>query len=190
MILILITVIACTNGGEKAGLVNWVEDPANGLRSISQIENFQYDLQYQPNIYRSLGQYDEVNAELLDSLNSVKSELEYFMLRITSLDQSKNVFEILKEYKISKEDLIYHFSYKMQNVISLVRAGDTLAPVLYHYERSYGVRKEETFLMAFDLGKKKEVDSEMLLEINSRFLSRKKIVLDKVSSFVALDDIL
>ena len=49
-----------------------------------------------------------------------------------------------------EQQRLYYLSFQMKENIRLIQGQDTLAPVLYHFERSFDLSPHRTFVMAFE----------------------------------------
>ena len=52
-----------------------------------------------------------------------------------------------------EQERLYYLSFQMKENIRLLQGQDTLAPVLYHFERSFDLSPHRTFVLAFEAPK-------------------------------------
>lgn len=131
--------------------ISWVEDPDNGLRVNKTIGAYSFRFLYQPHDYLALRRLNEFsfNRDSIKNVNEQLGNLQYFVLRI----QGENGGELMREG--IKDDMEYYrrmeyFMGPMQDDLSLIDGKDTLACVLFHFERNYGLAPYNDFLLGFE----------------------------------------
>ena len=68
---------------------------------------------------------------------------------ISSKDGDMNPVEVGITDMARKRERIYYLSYDVVNDFRMCCAGSCSKPVLFHYEQSYNLKKDMTFVMAF-----------------------------------------
>ncbi len=151
-IITLFSFSACQQTVLPADLVKYVVNPDNGLRKQKSIGDVNVDLQYKPVGYMIANEFRKNNIDASQYKNraSELSGLQYYNLKL-SINQpgvdvtSYNVFD-----EVAQQERLYYLSFGMQHDMHLIQGQDTLRPVLYHFERSYNLSKERTFVVAFE----------------------------------------
>jgi hypothetical protein len=159
-LLILVTSVFFAIGCKRSSItsnefVKWVRNNENGLRVTNKGEHFAFHLQYEPNEYKVLKDLS-MRVES-DSLFKKKVEevgqYQYYVFTIASL----NNLPVL-ENNISEEqeylDRQYYLTTLISNDIVLIDGGDTLHPLISHYERNYGQSLSDNINLIFPTSNK------------------------------------
>ncbi len=151
-----LTLCLCIFFGERplppSKLMNYVKDPDHGLHKTRQIGPLKVDLQYQPTsvvIANELRQ-DEIDRAQYEERAQKLEGLQHYLLRLSVDEPGSNISNYAIEHAQEEQERLYYFSFLMKNDIRLVDGRDTLAPVLYHFERSYDLADHRTFVLAFE----------------------------------------
>lgn len=149
---------------EPKGYIDWIENPSNGLRVSKTIGTYTFRLLYQPHDYMALRRLknQQVIPDSIKSINAQLGNLQYYILRV----QAKNGEELMREG--IRDDMEYYqrmeyFTGPMQDDVSLVDGKDTLACVLFHFERNYGLAPYNDFLLGFESGSNASTNSDKTL---------------------------
>jgi len=130
--------------------IQWVENPNNGLNVSKDIGDFQFQLQYKPYEYLAIRELRKTEIEAADLQAKVNKmeDLQYFTFQLGK----QNGSDILKSNIGASGDYsknIEYLSFGLQRDLKLVEGGDTLACVLHHFERSYGITPTAKIVLAF-----------------------------------------
>lgn len=134
--------------------VAYIENADNGLVRLDSIDGVTYKISYKPTnvmVYQSL-QNEEFNSDAIDSLKSVYSEYEYFLLSISS--KNTDVLSLTSRQDFSR--IMQDVSFHMQDMVYMVRDdNDTLYLEDFIAPRFYGLSNATSILLAF---KKKGIE--------------------------------
>lgn len=155
-ILLFSSAIALSSCGKEnlkpSELINWVNDPENGLIQQQSLNHFDFEVLYKPTDYIIAleGRTDQLTEVRYAELKSSLEGLQYLDLKIKSeegnLDALSGGMETQDDYY---QRLDYFITYAYQD-IQLVQGQDTLRPVIYHFERTYGLTPYNTILLGFE----------------------------------------
>lgn len=169
--------ISC--GSPKPGdpnYVQWVRDYKNGMHVRYEQNNLVYDVQFQPAEYAWMLSNGTFDREAFEADRAEFNDIRYFVLNIRSADGQKDVISLLANGNETRMgELLYYFSYRFQNDISLQEGGNEKAVALYHYEQ-HGTK---SFVLGFQGGTKPSAD--VVLTIKSPVIDSTPVII-KVST--------
>ncbi len=136
-------------------LIQWVENPSNGLRNERNFANHSFILQYKPHSYivTKEERLEMVNEDLPNKNLKALGDLEYFTLTVVNKagkDPIKQLCRTEQEYL----EVFNYYSFDLTKDLSMISGTDTLECVMAGCERSYGLAAEVKFLLAFLPGMK------------------------------------
>lgn len=162
--IVLIILLSCSSNLGKKEYYEWISKPSNGL--VKEFENnfFKLSVQYKPVEYMvaTENKREKLTNEQFQEAIDLKNELQYFNIKI----ESKTGEEVLKTNIQSEEDYYLRTNYFLgdfENDLLLIEGKDTLSPVLYHFERTYGALPFNTISIAFKNISNNKYDKEFLL---------------------------
>lgn len=79
-----------------------------------------------------------------------KDSMTSVVLFVKTDQNTSNIYDYLSATSINKPDLEYYFSYGIKKDVALRSGSREFLPVISHYEKSFGIRKTETFNFLFD----------------------------------------
>lgn len=134
--------------------VQFVRNTENGLNQSLSKGNFTFKLQYKPLDYIALlEQKNNATHKTISIRKKDLAGLQYYNVRIQS-----NLGEDVLKSGITEEKEYYnrlnYLSTFLKNDLFVIQGADTLKPVLYLFERNYGLAPFCTSVIAF-----KETDS-------------------------------
>ncbi len=161
--------IGCnTKSLDKTEYVKWVQDKENGLHKIKTIEKITFDVQYKPYDFILLKELRGNSDSIQFNLRKRDLEgLEYFDLKLSLENQ-----DLLKHGVTSPQEYqerLYYFSFDFQNDIQLFQGDTSYSCKLFHFERSYNLTTDKSFVLGFDKPVK-GYQEDMVLRIDSRML--------------------
>ncbi len=122
-----------------------------------------------------LTDYRGQTEEISDSIFNLYKELEYYKMTIGIPDATINILEYnshsLQEYGARLE----YFTGVVNRDIYIVSDKDTLFCSDTHLQRTYGLNKDITLLLAFPKSKKNEISSEQTFVYDERLFNLGKI---------------
>lgn len=147
--------LACSRSVTVSEFIEYTEQESDFHREYSD-ETYQLSCDYQPaqllalmELRGNLQSQQAVSASRWDSLTKVFSQAYYFRLRIGRKDSA----DILRagvgnqqEYTQRVNELSFHLG---SQVYLLAPNQDTIRPIMFDMQRSYGMSPDATFLLAF-----------------------------------------
>lgn len=150
----LLIIHSCSmNTGSKQSpveLVNWVENPINGLQVSKEVAGFKYRLQYKPLPYLAVKELKSLQVAQTDIDKRVKAmqDMQYFTLQLGTTE-GKDILKTNIEESGDYSKNIEYLSFDIQKDLKLVEQGDTLPCLIHHFERSYGITPFANIVLAF-----------------------------------------
>lgn len=155
---------------EKAGNVEafkeWYKSHYQSLVSSTDYEGLSYQVRYNPTELRLLGAIDRKEIASKGEIKQWYKEndtYEEFSFRITS----KSGRDLFIEYSETKEEInekVFYFIESAKYDFLLVREKDTIAPLHYQFENSYGVAPFVTIYLVFDKTTKDNLVKELIFK--------------------------
>lgn len=161
-------VLCCTSRHlEPAAYRKWVQDNENGLLQERQIEDIVFRAQYKPADYVILREYkDKLSDSLLKARREELKGMHYLDLKLSVAGPAKDILK----YGVSTENELYqrmyYFSFGFQDDLYLLDGEKKIPCSLYHFERSYDMAPERTFVLGF-AGEEADNGKDLLLVIDS-----------------------
>lgn len=144
--------------------MRWVEDPDNDLTMAKELDGYRFVLQYKPVPYIILqensGTYP--GSAAFWKRAAELDGMQYYTLAISS-DKDQDILKAGIHDENEYYSRLEYFTAVMQDDILLVEGSDTLACVLYHYERNYNLSPKSNFLLGFEKGANATLDGERTL---------------------------
>lgn len=157
-ILIFISLIL-TAGCRRASLshhdfVKWVRDDSNGLRVSEKYEHFAFRLQYEPVQYKVLKDLSMniTNDSVFDKKANDAENFQYFVFSISALNNEP----VLESNAVDEQEYLnrqFYLTSLISDDIVLIDGGDTLHPLVSHYERNYGQSLSDNVNLIFPVSK-------------------------------------
>lgn len=159
-VLISIVLFTMTLGCDRdeefpVGYVQWVENPAHGLKISKQWKGLNMQAQYKPLEY--IVAMEEKKASLNTRVVETRKlelgdGLDYFNFSISPTVQGKDVWGAVsnEDNSKSKNDLTYYLSYEMGKDFFLLAGQDTLRSKLFQFVNTSGISPSLDFVMAFE----------------------------------------
>lgn len=145
--------------------MRWVEDPNNGLNKSKTIGAFELQIQYKPLEYIAVqeGRSELISESEVQTRIDELEGLDYYTLRIGSLEGT----EMIQSGAVSEQEYqsrSFYFDALAFQDMKLVAGGDTLACVLYHFERNYGLAPYNNMVLAFEKPMHRDSDRQFIFE--------------------------
>lgn len=163
--------ISCDTIMRPSELAKFVQDPKNGLHKVKTVGPITVDLQYKPISFVVVNEFrkNEISkAEYQDRHRSLQS-LQQFNLKLSINKSGQDITTFGLSNASDQQGRLYYLSFGMKDDIRLIDGQDTLAPVLYHFERSYDLAGHRTFVLAFE-AKEESQHKDKTLVFDSRVL--------------------
>ena len=165
LLLVLLFPLGCEQQISKTSYVQWIEDYNNGLHRKQQSGDFLIDVQYKPANYLALKASVSGDQPTTLQEDAMDSDLLEFNLTIGLKKDGVDLLDYLASDLGEKQELIYYFSYHMNDDLYLEIGEQKYPSSLWHFERSFDLKKNRTFVVAFE---KPAYDfDEMTLVVNS-----------------------
>lgn len=146
--------VSCKHSMKAADYVSYVSSKENGLRKISQIDGWEFSMQYRPYDYIMLmeNKGDWSHYDLKKRQSDLKGTA-WFSIAIKRADNSITPLR----YGIASIDeynsRLNYFLNEAVKDIKLLYNEDTLHPVSYLFENNYNLTPQETMIVGFYLPK-------------------------------------
>lgn len=161
-ILLFSLLTACDKSLDYKEYKRWITDTDNGLHVVKNIQEYEVQVQYQPNEF--------LNAQLQQGGRGDKEESD-FQQYILTLGIDGNKVDFMKYNTTNTTDYQkkeYYFSYLFQNDIVLEENGQQHPCILYHFEKSNNLKNTISIVLGF----KDDIKApESTLIIKSKILS-------------------
>ncbi len=157
-VFVLLSVVAlflqgCQKEVRPVDYVKFVRSADNGLHKQKAIGPLLLDVQYRPVDYVIANEFrkNDIDPTAYQDRKAALDGLQYYNLKIgftgnTQMDITK--YNIQNEAQ--QQERLYYLSFHMKHDIRMIQGQDTLAPVLYHFERSFDLSNHRTFVVAFE----------------------------------------
>lgn len=140
----------------KEELISYINRSKNGLSAEQEVNGVKVNITYRPAslmVVQEIGENEEANKNLIDSLTNKYSSSYYFFLKF-----SKNGKELIRQLgDFSRySDMVQVFSFKMGQFVNLTTPEkDTIMLSDYFFDQNYGMSDGNTILLCFDKSKLK-----------------------------------
>ena len=168
--LISVFISGCNRALDKKDYIAWVRDYDNGLHKKVEFQEVIVDVQYKPIDLLLLTENVALASD--SSQMNKKNDFEgmtYFTVKIRH-KSNKDIFK----YNLSSEseyyNRLYYFSFGFKDEITLKVGDQTFPCVAYHFEKSYSMSPDKTFLLGFETDKLAD-DKNLTLVINDKAFS-------------------
>lgn len=159
----ILTMVSCESGSpaelRPSDYIRYIEAETNGLRVRQKASDFELQLQYRPIAYTiALEQRsNQIGTELFEKEKAERIDLQYYTFKIKNLNPQKPLLGSKQTSPEGFQKKVAYCAFDMQHDLKLVEGGDSLACRLFHFERTFSVSPEHTFLLGFErLSTKKE----------------------------------
>jgi hypothetical protein len=147
--------------------LSWVTDTDHGLHIVKTSGDLICDIQFKPAEYIASKEalHKQDPKAFYEQRLQQLSGMDYIDLTLysNSADFMKSGVETSQDY----QQHLYYFSFGFQNDIKLKSAADVQSCEMYHFERSYDLKKGKRFLLGFP---KKDSLTDKILIIDSPVL--------------------
>lgn len=131
--------------------VSYVTNPKHKLIQEKIIADYIISVQYKPLDFVTLIEYRRQTGVLLpfDSIRSQMDSLEHYTFKIKPKKGNKS---LIKSGAGSSEEIFNRIEYLSFDVIKdfyIIENGDTIKCKIFHFERTYDLNPELTFLLGF-----------------------------------------
>lgn len=143
----------------------WVDNPKHGLRVTKELKHHNFELQYRPVDYVALKELEsksDLDLSHLQSRREKLKNLQHFILRVHCPPGQDLLKDNLSEEQDYYNRIDYYHSY-MPGDLRLIDGNDTLAPALFHYERTFSVGPYHTFVLGFPTKEGSETTDKELI---------------------------
>jgi hypothetical protein len=150
--------------------VHYVRSYENGLHVRNKVDDFLFDVQYQPDDYVRLMRAGtkENYRKTLETNNEIQN-LQYYVVNISVASNPQlDILDYNAQNLPDKQKRSYYFSYLFQNDIELEEGGKRYPCLLFHFERPADGKNSKTFVVGFDKGDIESTEAKLI--INSSYL--------------------
>ena len=160
--------VGCSQKLSPKEYFSWVQSYKNGLHKKRIAGDFKFDVQYKPLAFLAIQQLGvDLSEQEYKELQMKADGMYYFTLKLGTTSKGTDLIRYgsLQE----QQQRIYYFSYTFQNDIYIEKNGTRKNCVLYHFERSYDLKGERSFVLCFKK-ESTEKKGEIKLVIDSPLL--------------------
>lgn len=151
-IIFSLMIMSCSNSTlSPSEYVKYVADESNGLVKTKNIGEVNVKVQYKPIPYVIANELrtNDIDKDEFEKREKELSSMQYYNLTLDITD-ARNILNYNVSNQSHQQERIHYLSFGMQQDIRLMENGKELPCVLYHFERTYDISKERTFLVAFN----------------------------------------
>ena len=153
-LLILLILSACSNSGRKANpkeFMRWEQRHHDLLKAEKEINGITYTLNYIPNEWMVLRNYDLEKRNDLDSIKQMINQVkqQYFTFKIGPSKGNKDILYHQIKSNAEYDKRILYYAFEVKNDLLLVEGKDTLRCLDSHFERTYGLTPYITLNLVF-----------------------------------------
>lgn len=144
---IVIALVSCQDMG-KANYVNWVR---THLKQEVNSSPFRFEALHKPGPYVVLLQEgkDILKSDFEQQTKALEGML-FFDLKISMEDRNADVLTYQTSSKAEKQERLNYFSFDFQKAIYLDINGEKIPCSRYHFEHSYDLTNERSFVIGFE----------------------------------------
>lgn len=146
--------VSCRRHMKAADYAAYITSKENGLKKVSQIDGWEFAMQYRPYDYVMLMESKgQVSSLDLEKRKAQMLGTAWFTIAIKRADQ---MVTPLRYGVSSNEEYNVRLNYYLneaQKDVKLLYGKDTLRPVSYLFENNYNLTPQETILVGFYLPK-------------------------------------
>ena len=132
-------------------MINWVEADKNGLKKIQRTKEIIFEVLYKPVDYIIAieNRSNQISNIKYSNLISELAGLQYLELRLMYNNNTENILSGNIDSEEEYFERLDYFVTHARNDMYLVDGSDTLLPILYHFERNYGLTSQNKILLAY-----------------------------------------
>jgi hypothetical protein len=165
ILFLLVTIGVTSCSAPKAGdpgYVEWVIDYSNNMHVRHTQNDLVFDLQFHPAEFAWMQRNGSFDSKAFEADQAEFDQMQYFVLNIHSVNGKGDLIERLANgnQQLAGE-LLYYFSYRFQNDITLHDGQNQKAVALYHFEQ----HGSKSFVLGFQ--KRANTSSDVMLTIDS-----------------------
>jgi hypothetical protein len=150
--IVSLMMMSCNNSSlSPSEYVKYVADEANGLVKTKNIGEVNIKVQYKPISYLIANEMrtNDISKADFDERKKELESMQYYNLTLDIAD-ARNILNYNVSSQSHQQERIHYLSFGIQQDIRLMENGKELPCILYHFERTYDISKERTFLIAFN----------------------------------------
>ena len=137
--------------------INYVQNSSNGLRVSKAIDQYQFEIQYEPIEYLITKENKDsldFSEVFLDAKRKEYGNMHYFVFRIKKENGSGDFIKDLSSSSVA-DYMAYseYFSVKMQNDLTLFEGDKSANCVLFHTEPQNGASAQIVMVLGFEAHK-------------------------------------
>lgn len=149
-----------------ADYVAWVNDASNGLYKEKQVQPLTVSAVYKPIPYVIANEKrsNQIDPTEYQQRKEELAGMQYVTLKLGIIGEQKDITNYEVQTDADLQERLSYLSFAMQKDIQLIDGQDTLACALYHFERSYDLTPQRTFVLGFE--KKSTLATDKTLVLN------------------------
>ncbi len=134
---------------DKLDYIQFVSDKEGPCYSVQTLNEIEFQMKFVPDDLQILNSNEELDQNLYEELKQEYKNIAFFTLDI----KTKNSSDLLKYNLVEQEEYfqrIEYYSFRIKNDLYLATETDTIHPILYHFERDYGLTPRVKVNLAFE----------------------------------------
>lgn len=142
----------CQKSYTRSEYIHWVEGSDSGCMVEKEVGDFKFRVQYKPSAYQVLKSKSVKSKEDFEgSVSKWESSLVFLMQ--LGLKNGEDLLGYNVSSMENKQRLIYYLSYDMGKQIYIEQGDKKVYCDMFHFERSYDLKKWRNFNLGFDASK-------------------------------------
>jgi hypothetical protein len=165
--------------------VRYLEEEKSGFRVKLSTNDCDYILQYKPTDYIAARELrkEEILEQEISRLRAELDGLQYFTFSIVPKKASTGIKLFSRPAGEETNENYLYWSDRMQEDIYLVEGSDTLRPVLFHYEDTYGIKPSADWNIAFERNKQ-SAKADKIFVFNNRIADAVQVRIEITSEAI------
>lgn len=155
---------------------NYVINEKNGLKKIKKVDEFIFDLQFEPLDFKIVKQLkkEQINISEYNKLLKEMEGMQYYILKIKVANATESILKYQLQSEEDYQNRLAYFSFNFQSALYLEEDKRQIPCSLFHFERMYDLTPERVFVLGFEQSTK-SLYSDKTFVIDSDFFSAGKI---------------
>ncbi len=143
--------LACRSDYLPSEIIQYSNDPENGLRIVKQIGDLEFDLLYQTPAYIIANdeRSNEISTATFNDHLEELQDLQYLRLKIGVKNGQGNITTYQVANPEAQQNRLYYLSYRFKDDLTLIQGQDTLRASFCHFERNYDLAPHRSFVLGF-----------------------------------------
>lgn len=133
----------------------WIQQEENGLRVQKEDNGYIIDLQYLPDDWIKYQQKTTGNGKKMEV--EEPQEMHYFKMTLKRKDEQEDLIQFDSPSEAAIAEKIDFLSFGFKNHLKMLAVGEEHPCMLFHYERSFGLKSQKNLMLSFPYNGEQEV---------------------------------